>query len=1079
MLKAPDIGSAGMTSTVAVCRSCGTPPYPGSRFCHECGSALTKAPIAAEYKQVTVLFADVVRSGAIAAAVDIERLRGIMSDIVERSAAVVRRYGGTVEYNGDGVMALFGAPVALEDHAFRGCLAALAIQEEASHMAEEVRRRDGLELRVRVGLNSGRVIAGEIGSISLGYRATGETVVLAQRIESAAAPGGVLLSESTARLVESRTVLAEPEWVPIKGSDDPVCVRRLVAARPRSVAVGHATTRLVGRRPEITTLGERMQRAAAGHGGVVGLVGQPGVGKSRAAREVAEMADDGGIDVLWVFCGSRAAEVPFRVVAQLLRGAFGVAALNPVDARARLRAGLPDADHEDVLLLDDLLGISDPDVVAPVLDPDARRRRLTALVNTASVASARPTVVIIEDVHWIDVVSESMIVGFLSVVATTPSMVLITARPEYQGPLMRLPDTQTLTLGPLDDVAAFELIGALLGSDPSVVGLVGRIAERSRGNPFFVHELVREMAQRGVLTGEEGAYACSAPAAEVIVPATVEAAIESRIDRLSVGAKQTLNAAAVIGTRFDGDLLAALGFDADVPALLDANLLDLVDGVEYSFHHPLIRAVAYESQLKSDRAEWHRRVAVVLQQRAAESTDDSAALIAEHFELAGIAQLAYQWQMRAAAWLTNRDVTAARRSWERARHIAAHLPDDDPAKVSLQIAPLAMLCATDFHARAAQESRGRFDELRDLCSAAGDKVSLAIGMTGRVGELLYSGRATEAAQLASEQMVLLESIGNPTLTAGLGFVAFACWYDAGDFEQMLQWSQTVIELCDGDPTKGAEFGFGSPLAAALAFRGVAGWTLGHPGWREDLRGAVEIAQGSDSTTLAYILAWTYALEFAHGVLRADEPSIAVMDAAVAAAERRGDDNAVMLAEYGLGVALFFAASADDRERAERLLAATIETLRERTPSLVPPTEVWLGAQVAKRDRGAALPVMRRAVDELFRTNRVGYCVFTTATLVQTLLESESDSDISEAEVLMQRLADMGAAHDSAILRITLLRLRALLAGARGDRVAYFDLVAHYREMAESLDFDGHLAWAQTLAGGHALRNTSTGSSRRA
>ena len=221
-------GGGGLTATGLLCGSCGTELPPNSKFCNECGAPLTHATRSAEYKQVTVLFADVVHSMDIAAALDVERLREIMTEVVERSAAVVQRYGGTVEYTGDGVMALFGAPVALEDHAFRACLAALAIQQEANRLAAEVQRRDGVELRVRVGLNSGRVIAGEIGSGSLGYAATGEQVGMAQRMESVAPPGGVMLSESTARLVEHTVPLSEPEWVRIKGADEPVRARRLV-----------------------------------------------------------------------------------------------------------------------------------------------------------------------------------------------------------------------------------------------------------------------------------------------------------------------------------------------------------------------------------------------------------------------------------------------------------------------------------------------------------------------------------------------------------------------------------------------------------------------------------------------------------------------------------------------------------------------------------------------------------------------------------------------------------------------------------------------------------------------------------
>ena len=242
-----------MTAATA-CRTCGTEPLENAQFCHGCGSPVAEPGTHAEYKQVTVLFADVVRSMDIAASVDIERLREIMTELVERLAAVVRRYGGTVEYTGDGVMALFGAPVALEDHAFRACLTALAIQEAAHRLADEVARRDGVELRVRVGLDSGRVIAGEIGSGTLGYAATGEHVGMAQRMESVAPPGGVMVSESTARLVEHTVLLGEPEWVRIKGADEPVRSRRLVGIGARDGLVGRAEASLVGRRWEMAAL---------------------------------------------------------------------------------------------------------------------------------------------------------------------------------------------------------------------------------------------------------------------------------------------------------------------------------------------------------------------------------------------------------------------------------------------------------------------------------------------------------------------------------------------------------------------------------------------------------------------------------------------------------------------------------------------------------------------------------------------------------------------------------------------------------------------------------------------------------
>ena len=445
------------------------------------------------------------------------------------------------------------------------------------------------------------------------------------------------------------------------------------------------------------------------------------------------MAAGRGIEVVWTFCEAHARDIPFRVVAQLLRVRLGVAALDGDAARARVREQVPDADPQDLLLLDDLLGIADTDVALPAIDPDARRRRLTALINTASLARSEPVLFIIEDAHWIDAVSESMIADLLTVIPHTPSMMLITSRPEYHGALTRVPGAQTIALAPLDDSDTAALLGELLGADPSVGELAAIIAERAAGNPFFTEEMVRELAQRGVLTGGGARYVCRADVADVAVPATVQAAIEARIDRLDTPAKRTLNAASVIGARFGAELLAALDIDPAFDELLGAELIDQVrftPSAEYAFHHPLIRAVAYESQLKSDRAQVHRRLAVAIQEREPGSADENAALIAEHLEAAGELHAAYGWHMRAAAWSTNRDLVAARLSWERARQIADALPADDPDQVSMRIAPRTMLCATDWQAREAQESQGRFAELRELCSAAGDKVSLAIGMTG-------------------------------------------------------------------------------------------------------------------------------------------------------------------------------------------------------------------------------------------------------------------------------------------------------------------------------------------------------------
>ena len=1057
-----------MTTATVVCGSCGTELPPNSKFCHECGAPVVEAETHAEYKQVTVLFADVVRSMDIAAALDMERLREIVTELVERSAAVVQRYGGgSVEFTGDGVMAIFGAPVALEDHAFRACLAALAIQEEAEGLAVEVQDRDGVDLRLRVGLNSGRVIAGETGSGSLGYTATGEPVGFAQRMESVAPPGGVMLSESTARLVEHTVMLAEPEWVRIKGRDQPVSARRLLAISARDGLVGRTEASLVGRRWEMAALEAMVDGAIGGRGGVVNVVGPPGIGKSRTAREAAAAAAGRGVEVFWTFCESHAREVPFQVVAGLLRAGSGVADLDGEAARERVREQVPDADPQDVLLLDDLLGIAEPEVPLPRIDPDARRRRLTALINTVSLARTEPALFIIEDAQWIDAVSESMLADFLSVIPRTPSMVLITSRPEYEGALTRVHGAQTIALAPLGDSDTAALLGELLGSDPSVVDLAAVIAERAAGNPFFAEEMVRELAQRGVLAGERGDYLCRADVAEVSVPATVQAAIEARIDRLTTPAKQTLNAASVIGARFGADLLAALGIDPVVDELLGVELIDQVrftPSAEYAFRHPLIRAVAYESQLKSDRAEWHRRLAAAIQERAPGSVEENAALIAEHLQAAGDLHAAYGWHMRAAAWSTDRDFGAARLSWERARRIADALPAEDPGQLSMRIAPRTMLCVTGGLARAVQEGQGRFAELRELCSAAGDKLSLAIGMTGLAAELLYAGRSREGSRLASEQMALLESIADPTPTMGLAFAAFCTWFDAGEFGEILQWSQTVVDLAEGDPVKGAGFGVGSPLAAALVYRGVARWWLGHSGWRQDLNDAVAMARCSTQATFAGVVTWAYSYAIQHGVRLADDSALRAIGEAVQAAEGSSNDVSLSLAQYTLGVALLYRDAAADRDRGLEVMVQTRDRwLREHALFMVPVVDLCLARERARRgDRDAAIAVMRNAVDDLHEAGRLGYGVWGTGILVETLLERGTQGDLAEAQEAIDRLAVLWLDDGSAMREITLLRLRTLLARAHGDEVAYRDHRVRYRDMARTLGFEGHIAWAEAM-----------------
>ena len=1056
-----------MTAATA-CRRCGTEVSATAKFCGECGSPIGLPGTQAEYKQVTVLFADVVRSMDIAAAVGAERLREIMAELADRCAAVVKHYGGTVDkFTGDGIMAVFGAPVALEDHAIRACLAASGVQEETAGLAAEVKDRDGIDLWLRVGLNSGQVIAGEIGSGALGYTTVGEQVGLAQRMESVAPPGEVMLSASTARLVEGAATLGESELVQIKGADVPVSARRLLGMGEGHHSGGRAESNLVGRRWEMSAVEGLLDRAIDGHGGVVGVVGSPGIGKSRLVREVAAMAGRRSVEVFTTFCESHATDVPFRVVARLLRVATGIEGLDAEAARAQVHARVPDADPEDLLLLHDLLGIADPNARLPAIDPDARRRRLTALVNADSLARETPAVYVVEDAHWIDEVSESMLADFLTVIPQTPSLVLATYRPEYEGALAWVHGAQIIALAPLSDSETTALVSELLGPDPTVGALGQKIAERAAGNPFFAEEIVRDLAERGVLHGERGGYASMADVSEVSVPATLQATIAARIDRLEPKAKRTLSAAAVIGSRFEPDLLETLGIEPIVEDLVAAELVDQVRftrGPEYVFHHPLIRTVAYETQLKSDRAELHRRLAAVIEARSPASADENAALIAEHLEAAGDGHAAYGWHMRAATWATNRDIAAARVSWERATRIADAVPADDSNRTAMRIAPRTMLCANAWRVHE-HVAGAQFDELRKLCTAAGDKASLAIGMAGLVMDHVFQARTREASQLASEAMALIDSIGDPTLTVGLSFAPNYAKGESAEMCDVLRWSQAVIDLAEGDPAKG-NFIFGSPLAVALLQRAFARYFLGRPGWRDDQRHCLAMARSADPLTYAAVVGYVYLLGISSVVLSPDDSAVREIEDALRIAERSSDDVGLALARLALGVALVHRRTAAERDRGQTILTELSDVFLRRGYLLcdLPLVEVYVARERARRgDRDKAIPLMRAAVDHLFREGRLlVWGIPATGVLVETLLDRRGDGDVAEAAAAIERLAAAPADEGLVMREIWLLRLRALLARAHGHATAYTDLRDRYRDMAKTLGFEGHTAWAEAM-----------------
>lgn len=1037
------------------CGACGAEPREGARFCDACGSPIATAESHAEYKQVTVLFADVVGSMDIAAALGPERLRELMAEVFNRSSSIVKRYGGTVDkFTGDGIMAVFGAPIALEDHAVRACRAALDIQTDARQLAADVERRDNLALMLRIGLNSGQVIAGEIGSGPLAYTAVGEQVGMAQRMESVAPPGGVMVSESTAHLVENAAMLGDSELVAIKGADDPVPARRLLGIASGRRA-GRADSSFVGRDWEMGALRGILDRSMAGSGGVVGVVGPPGIGKSRMVREITSLACDRGVEVFTTYCESHTADVPFHAAAGLVRSVTGSVGLDGADARAHIRSRFPDADEEDLLLLDDLLGIADPATVLPQIDPDARRRRVAAMVKATALGRAAPTVYVIEDAHWIDATSESMLADFLTVLPRTPTMVLVAYRPEYDGALAHAPRSQTIALEPLDEAQMLELGTELLGKDRSVTELAELIVERAAGNPFFAEEIVRDLSERDVLVGGRGCYLCGDSAAEVHVPRTLQAVLAARIDRLDPGAKRTLNAAAVIGSRFTPTMLEALGIQAKLSDLVSAELVDqtaLDPHAEYEFRHPLIRAVAYESQLKSDRAQLHRRVATAIEQ-----DDQHAALIAEHLEAAGDLAGAYQWRMRAGAWSANRDVSAAQLSWQRALEVADALPADTSGRLAMQIAPRMLICGNSWK-RFHPDISARFEELRDLCTQADDKTSLAVGMAGMTIEHVLHGRVRDASAMASETMALVDSIGDPALTIALSFAGIVAKHETGETAEALRLTQAVIDMTAEDPETGKLI-FESPRATALAWRGTARFRTGLPGWREDYDEAMAIAEKSDTLSKSTIITYKCA-GIPRGVFLPTDDVLREIEAELAQAERSSDDMAVVLLRMTLAMTLIH--NGADAARGYEGLRTLRETcLKEGFAlNMLHLFDVYLTlARAQEGDVDGAVQQWRTIAADMERAGQLSNMDLPLVFIAEQLL---ARGDHDGAAGAIDRLAALAVDREWGSREIVALKLRTELAAARGDEADYLQLRDQYRKMASEFGFEGHMVWSAAM-----------------
>jgi adenylate cyclase len=1046
------------------CGSCGNDLRAKARFCDVCGASVA-SPSMTEYKQVTVLFVDVVGSMKLAAVLHPERLREIMNELFNRAAAVVQRYQGTLDkFTGDGLMALFGAPAALEDHALRACISALEIQTVTQGFAVEVFRRDGIRLQVRAGLNSGEVIAGSMGLGAGQYTAVGHPVGMAQRMESAAPPDGVLCSLSTARLVDGATHLAPVEEVAIKGSDAPVPARRLLAVQSDRMVVGRNEGVMVGRDAD---LGRLQGIFDTGRSHLVSVVGAAGVGKSRLIGEFSALAARQGAHVVLARCEAHTTTVAFRASARLLRAMFNVEGLGNADARAHVLAqcgGTLISDSADAQIAYEVMGIADPDAPPLQVSVDGRRRRLVQVMSQAVLARPERILFVLDDAHWIDAPSDEVLADFADTLTAKSSMFVTTFRPEFGGALRQHAD-ETIALRPLTDAMAVQLVCQLLGNDPLLAGLVQRIAVAAVGNPFFVEEIVRDLAERGVISGSRGGYRLIGRVDEIGVPATVQAVLAARIDRLPAQAKAIVNAAAVIGNRFDVDTLHALLPDAASSALADLVSAELIDQTEfiprqrYCFRHPLARTVAYESQLSATRAQAHLKLADAIRARDPAAGDENAALIATHLEAAGELVDAYHWHMRAAEWLRPRDLPAARAQWDSARDISDRLPDDRDDVIAMRIAPRTMLISTESFVGIDPDGDEQYRELRELALQVGDLRSLAIAAAGRIISFTFNEvRVPEAAALASEVEDMLRGLDwNAVPEIDIILIAvFRAYYANCDFDAALAVSDAMFARPHQEVT--VEF------AGNFAWRGVIEMCRGnYESGRRLLREGIQYARVLPPVSYAIIHSFS-GLMVAMGMYEPGE-LVDEMCEVLRRAESFGDICGIIDAQYAYGTVLLRARHASRDEAIEVLERArdSIDKHRVQTNTMTA-----IGADLAidaarKGRRNEAIDDLRA----LFARHMAGGIRVevgcTGEALVRLLIDRAGTADFAEAHQIVDEWQVQRPGIPAADL--WWLKSRALLAKAEDDLGRYAELAKQYLELCEKLDARGRLAEARHMVDG--------------
>jgi class 3 adenylate cyclase/tetratricopeptide (TPR) repeat protein len=886
----------------AACPNCGTPVTSGKKFCRSCGAALTTEPagrfasagsytpkhlaekiltsraaLEGERKQVTVLFADLKGSTELLAGRDPEEARKLLDPVLERMMEAVHRYEGTVnQVMGDGIMALFGAPLAHEDHAVRACYAALRMQESVAQYAESVFRSHGVPVQIRVGLNSGEVVVRAIGSdLHMDYTAVGQTTHLAARLEQMATPGTTLLAPATLQLAEGYVQVTARGPVAVKGLADPVEVYALTGASAQRTrlhaAAARGLTRFVGRDAEIEQVRRSLALAHDGRGQLVAVVGEPGVGKSRLVYEFTHSHRTQDWLIIEAGSVSYGKATSYLPVIDLLKVYFKVQDREtPREIREKVTGKLLTLDRTLEPIVPALLALLDvpvEDTAWQALDPAQRRQRTLDAVKHLLLreSQGQPVLVVFEDLHWIDAETQALLDGLVESLPTARLLLLVNYRPEYQHAWVSKTYYSQLRLDALPPESTGELLSALLGDDPGLEPLKRLLVRR--GNPFFIEESIRTLVETGALTGKRGAYRLTRPIQAIEVPATVQVILAARIDRLPADDKQLLQTAAVIGKDVPFVLLHAVAEAAEdavqrgLAHLQAAEFLyetRLFPDPEYTFKHALTHEVTYGTLLQDRRKALHARIVGAIERCYPERLSEHVERLAHH------AVRGEMWE-QAVTYLRQAGGTALARSanreavtcFEQALAALQHLPESRE-RLEQAIDLRFDLRTSLFPLGELERIFGCLREAEGLARTLEDQRRLGQLSVYLCHNLWITGQPKEALAFGQTAQAIAEALGDiPLQVTGHLYLGVACLW-TGDYRRAEDLLRSVLQRLEGDRSRER---FGLAGFPAVLAHGYLTWGVANRGeFREG------IARGQESLRLAEALDHPYSLTFASWAL---------------------------------------------------------------------------------------------------------------------------------------------------------------------------------------------------------------------